>query len=186
MEIAQHYTNRYHDAMNALNVLPPSIEPQATGHIIEQEQLVKEIMDNCFAYESNGSIYFDTAKYNEKYHYGKLSGRNLDDVINASRELGGVEDKRNQTDFALWKKATPEHIMKWPSPWSECFPGWHCECTAMGRKYLGSNFDIHGGGMDLMLQHHECEIAQAVASQGHDMVRYWMHNNMITINGKKM
>ncbi len=139
MEIAQHYTNRYHDAMNALNVLPPSIEPQATGHIIEQEQLVKEIMDNGFAYESNGSIYFDTAKYNQKYHYGKLSGRNLDDVINASRELGGVEDKRNQTDFALWKKATPEHIMKWPSPWSEGFPGWHCECTAMGRKYLGSN-----------------------------------------------
>lgn len=186
MEIAQHYTNRYHDAMNALNVLPPSIEPQATGHIIEQEQLVKEIMDNGFAYESNGSIYFDTAKYNQKYHYGKLSGRNLDDVINASRELGGVEDKRNQTDFALWKKATPEHIMKWPSPWSEGFPGWHCECTAMGRKYLGSNFDIHGGGMDLMFPHHECEIAQAVASQGHDMVRYWMHNNMITINGKKM
>ena len=186
MEVAQHYINRYHEAMQALNVLPPSIEPQATGHIMEQEQLVKEIMDNGFAYESNGSIYFDTEKYNEKYHYGKLSRRNLDDVINASRELGGVQDKRNQTDFALWKKASHTHIMKWKSPWSEGFPGWHCECTAMGRKYLGENFDIHGGGMDLMFPHHECEIAQAVASQGHDMVRYWMHNNMITINGKKM
>ena len=186
MEVAQHYTNRYHTAMAALNVLPPSIEPQATGHIIEQEELVSEILANGFAYESNGSIYFDTWKYNQKYHYGKLSGRNLDDVINASRDLGGVEDKRHQTDFALWKKALPEHIMKWKSPWSEGFPGWHCECTAMGRKYLGKNFDIHGGGMDLMFPHHECEIAQAVAAQGIDMVRYWMHNNMITINGKKM
>lgn len=186
MEIAQHYTNRYHDAMKALNVLPPSIEPHATGHIIEQEELVKQIIDNGFAYESNGSIYFDIAKYNEKYHYGILSGRNLDDVINASRQLDGVGEKRNQADFALWKKAQPEHIMRWPSPWSDGFPGWHCECTAMGKKYLGEHFDIHGGGMDLIFPHHECEIAQAVASQGEDMVHYWMHNNMITINGQKM
>lgn len=186
MEIAQHYTNRYHDAMKALNVLPPSIEPHATGHIIEQEQLVKEILDNGFAYESNGSVYFDTAKYNEKHHYGVLSGRNLDDVKDASRQLDGVGEKRNQADFALWKKAQPEHIMRWPSPWSDGFPGWHCECTAMGRKYLGEHFDIHGGGMDLVFPHHECEIAQAVASQGSQMVKYWMHNNMITINGQKM
>ncbi len=186
MEIAQYYTNRYHDAMAALNVLPPSIEPHATGHIIEQEELVKQILDNGFAYESNGSIYFDTAKYNEKYHYGILSGRNLDDVKDASRQLDGVGEKRNQADFALWKKARPEHIMRWPSPWSDGFPGWHCECTAMGRKYLGEHFDIHGGGMDLVFPHHECEIAQAVASQGSQMVKYWMHNNMITINGQKM
>ena len=186
MEIAQYYTNRYHDAMAALNVLPPSIEPHATGHIIEQEELVKQILDNGFAYESNGSIYFDTAKYNEKYHYGILSGRNLDDVKDASRQLDGVGEKRNQADFALWKKAQPEHIMRWPSPWSDGFPGWHCECTAMGRKYLGEHFDIHGGGMDLVFPHHECEIAQAVASQGSQMVKYWMHNNMITINGQKM
>ena len=186
MEVAQYYINRYHKAMEALNVLPPSIEPHATGHIIEQEQLVKEIMDNGFAYESNGSIYFDIAKYNEKYHYGILSGRNLDDVKDASRELDGVGEKHNQADFALWKKAQPEHIMRWPSAWSEGFPGWHCECTAMGRKYLGNKFDIHGGGMDLVFPHHECEIAQAVASQGEPMVKYWMHNNMITINGQKM
>lgn len=186
MEVAQYYTNRYHKAMEALNVLPPSIEPHATGHIIEQEQLVKEIMDNGFAYESNGSIYFDIAKYNEKYHYGILSRRNLDDVKDASRELDGVGEKHNQADFALWKKAQPEHIMRWPSAWSEGFPGWHCECTAMGRKYLGNKFDIHGGGMDLVFPHHECEIAQAVASQGEPMVKYWMHNNMITINGQKM
>lgn len=186
MEIAQYYTNRYHDAMAALNVLPPSIEPHATGHIIEQEELVKQILDNGFAYESNGSIYFDTAKYNEKYHYGILSGRNLDDVKDVSRQLDGVGEKRNQADFALWKKAQPEHIMRWPSPWSDGFPGWHCECTAMGRKYLGEHFDIHGGGMDLVFPHHECEIAQAVASQGSQMVKYWMHNNMITINGQKM
>lgn len=186
MEIAQYYTNRYHAAMEALNVLPPSIEPHATGHIIEQEQLVKEIIDNGFAYESNGSVYFDTAKYNAKYHYGILSGRNLDDVKDASRQLDGVGEKRNQADFALWKKAQPEHIMRWPSPWSDGFPGWHCECTAMGRKYLGERFDIHGGGMDLIFPHHECEIAQAVASRGGQMVKYWMHNNMITINGQKM
>ena len=186
MEIAQYYTNRYHDAMKALNVLPPSIEPHATGHIIEQEELVKEIMANGYAYESNGSVYFDIEKYNKDHKYGILSGRNLDDVINNSRELDGVGEKRNQVDFALWKKAQPEHIMRWPSPWSDGFPGWHCECTAMGRKYLGREFDIHGGGMDLIFPHHECEIAQAVASQGKPMVKYWMHNNMITINGQKM
>ena len=186
MEIAQHYTNRYHAAMDALNVLPPSIEPHATGHIIEQEELVKEILKNGYAYESNGSIYFDVEKYDKEHKYGILSGRNLTDMINNSRELQGVGEKKNQVDFALWKKAQPEHIMRWPSPWSVGFPGWHCECTAMGRKYLGSHFDIHGGGMDLIFPHHECEIAQAVASQGDQMVHYWMHNNMITINGQKM
>ena len=186
MEIAQHYTNRYHKAMEELNVLPPSIEPHATGHIIEQEELVKEILKNGYAYESNGSIYFDVVKYNADHKYGILSGRNLTDMINNSRELAGVGEKRNQVDFALWKKAQPEHIMRWPSPWSNGFPGWHCECTAMGKKYLGNHFDIHGGGMDLIFPHHECEIAQAVASQGEQMVRYWMHNNMITINGQKM
>ena len=186
MEIAQFYTNRYHDAMRALHVLPPSLEPRATGHIIEQEELVKEIMENGYAYESNGSIYFDVAKYDKDHRYGVLSGRNLTDMINNSRELNGVGEKRNQVDFALWKRAMPEHIMRWPSPWSDGFPGWHCECTAMGRKYLGKHFDIHGGGMDLVFPHHECEIAQAVAAQGDQMVKYWMHNNMITINGQKM
>ena len=186
MEVAQRYTNSYHEAMKALNVLPPSIEPHATGHIIEQEELVKEIMAAGFAYESNGSVYFDTAEYNKKHRYGVLSGRNLEDIMDNSRELSGVGEKRNQADFALWKKAQPQHIMRWPSPWGDGFPGWHCECTAMGRKYLGAHFDIHGGGMDLVFPHHECEIAQAVASQGDQMVRYWMHNNMITIDGKKM
>lgn len=186
MEVAQYYTNRYHTAMNALNVLPPSIEPQATGHIIEQEELVKQILDNGYAYESNGSIYFDIEKYNKDHKYGILSGRSLENIVNESRSLTGVGEKRHQADFALWKRAMPEHIMRWPSPWSDGFPGWHCECTAMGRKYLGNHFDIHGGGMDLVFPHHECEIAQAVASQGNQMVRYWMHNNMITINGQKM
>ncbi len=186
MEVAQYYTNRFHDAMQALNVLPPSIEPCASGHIIEQIELVKRILDNGFAYESNGSVYFDVEKYARKYHYGKLSGRNTEDVVNNSRELDGVGEKHHQVDFALWKRAQPGHIMRWPSPWGEGFPGWHCECTAMGRKYLGEHFDIHGGGMDLVFPHHECEIAQAVASQGDEMVHYWMHNNMITINGQKM
>ena len=186
MEVAQYYTNRFHAAMDRLGVLPPSIEPHATGHIIEQEQLVQRILDNGFAYVVNGSVYFDVEKYDRAYHYGVLSGRNLEDVRNASRELDGVGEKRHQVDFALWKKAQPEHIMRWPSPWSDGFPGWHCECTAMGRKYLGAHFDIHGGGMDLVFPHHECEIAQAVAAQGEPMVKYWMHNNMITINGQKM
>ena len=186
MEVAQHYTNRFHEAMAALGCLPPSIEPHATGHIIEQEALVRQILDAGYAYESNGSVYFDVEKYNKDHKYGILSGRNLEDVINASRQLDGVGEKRNQVDFALWKKAQPEHIMRWPSPWGDGFPGWHCECTAMGRKYLGQQFDIHGGGMDLVFPHHECEIAQAVASQGKPMVKYWMHYNMITINGQKM
>ncbi len=186
MEIVQFYTLRYHKAMEQLNVLPPSIEPHASGHIIEQIKLVEEILSNGYAYESEGSIYFDVDKYNKTNNYGKLSGRNLDDVLNTTRALDGQDEKRNPADFALWKKAQPVHIMHWPSPWSEGFPGWHCECTAMGRKYLGSHFDIHGGGMDLIFPHHECEIAQSVASQGDDMVRYWMHNNMITINGTKM
>lgn len=186
MEVAQYYINRYHQAMEKLNVLPPSIEPHASGHIIEQIELVREILDNGYAYVSEGSVYFDVVKYNKEHHYGRLSGRNLDDVLNTTRELDGQEEKHNPADFALWKKAQPEHIMRWPSPWSDGFPGWHCECTAMGRKYLGSHFDIHGGGMDLVFPHHECEIAQSVASQGDDMVHYWMHNNMITINGQKM
>jgi len=198
MEIAQYYTNRYHAAMDALNVLRPSIEPHATGHIIEQQQLVQQILDNGFAYESNGSIYFDIEAYNKRSKerrregekawpsYGVLSGRSLENIKDASRELDGVGEKRNQADFALWKKAQPEHIMRWPSPWSDGFPGWHCECTAMGRKYLGEEFDIHGGGMDLVFPHHECEIAQAQASMGHPAVKYWMHNNMLTINGQKM
>jgi cysteinyl-tRNA synthetase len=186
MEVAQYYENRYHAAMAALNVLPPSIEPHASGHIIEQIELVKKILANGFAYESDGSIYFDVEKYNKKYHYGKLSGRNLDDVRNTTRALDGQEEKHNPADFALWKCAQPVHIMRWPSPWSDGFPGWHTECTAMGRKYLGDHFDIHGGGMDLIFPHHECEIAQSVASQGDDMVHYWIHNNMITINGTKM
>lgn len=186
MEVSQYYTLRYHNAMDNLNVLPPSIEPHASGHIIEQIQLVKEIMDNGYAYESEGSVYFDVTKYNQDHHYGILSGRNIDDMIVNTRDLDGQSEKRNPADFALWKKAQPIHIMKWPSPWSEGFPGWHCECSAMGRKYLGNRFDIHGGGMDLVFPHHECEIAQSVASQGEDMVRYWVHNNMITINGSKM
>jgi len=187
MEIAQYYTRRFNSAMEKLNVLPPSIEPHATGHIIEQQELVQQILDKGYAYESNGSIYFDIEKYNKDYKYGILSGRSLENIKDASRDtLAGVGEKKNQADFALWKKAQPEHIMRWPSPWSDGFPGWHCECTAMGRKYLGEEFDIHGGGMDLIFPHHECEIAQAQASMGHPAVKYWMHNNMITINGQKM
>ena len=186
MEVVQYYTIRYHHAMEALNVLPPSIEPHASGHIIEQIELVKKILENGYAYESQGSVYFDVEKYNKDHKYGILSGRNITDMLNTSRALDGQEEKHNPIDFALWKRAQPEHIMRWPSPWSDGFPGWHCECTAMGKKYLGEHFDIHGGGMDLIFPHHECEIAQAVASQGDEMVRYWMHNNMITINGQKM
>ena len=186
MEVVQYYLNRYHRDMQALNVLPPSIEPHASGHIIEQIEYVKKILDAGYAYESCGSVYFDVAKYNKDHHYGILSGRNIDDLKNTTRELDGQQEKRNPLDFALWKKAAPEHIMHWPSPWSEGFPGWHLECSTMGRKYLGDVFDIHGGGMDLMFPHHECEIAQSVAAQGHPAVNYWMHNNMITINGQKM
>lgn len=186
MEVAEHYTLRYHKAMERLNVLPPSIEPHASGHIIEQIEFVKKIVAAGYAYESNGSVYFDVEKYNQKYHYGRLSGRNIDEQLSTTRELDGQEEKRRSVDFALWKKASPEHIMHWPSPWSEGFPGWHLECSAMGTKYLGEEFDIHGGGMDLMFPHHECEIAQSVAALGHETVHYWMHNNMITINGQKM
>ena len=186
MEVAQYYINRYHHAMEALNVLPPSIEPLASGHIIEQIELVKQILAHGYAYESQGSVYFDVEKYNKDHHYGILSGRNIDEMLNTTRALDGQEEKHNPVDFALWKCAQPEHIMRWPSPWSDGFPGWHCECTAMGRKYLGNHFDIHGGGMDLIFPHHECEIAQAVASQDDVLVHYWMHNNMITINGQKM
>ena len=186
MEVVQHYLNRYHKAMEALNVLPPSIEPHASGHIIEQIEYIKKIFDAGFAYESEGSVYFDVEKYNAQHHYGKLSGRNIDELLNTTRDLDGQSEKRRSFDFALWKKAAPEHIMRWPSPWSDGFPGWHLECSAMGTKYLGEEFDIHGGGMDLLFPHHECEIAQSVAAQGHETVRYWMHNNMITINGQKM
>ncbi len=186
MEVVQYYTLRYHAAMRALNVLPPSIEPHASGHIIEQIELIKKILEHGFAYEINGSVYFDVEKYNKEHAYGKLSGRILDDLMANTRELDGQSDKRNPFDFALWKKAAPEHIMHWPAPWSEGFPGWHLECSAMSTKYLGEAFDIHGGGMDLMFPHHECEIAQNVAADGHDAARYWMHNNMITINGQKM
>ncbi|MFI3286670.1 MAG: cysteine--tRNA ligase [Rikenellaceae bacterium] len=186
MEVAHYYTERYRSAMEQLGVLSPSIEPHASGHIIEQIELVEKILDKGFAYEANGSIYFDVAKYNEVYNYGKLSGRNLDDVVTNTRSLDGQSDKHHSADFALWKKASPEHIMRWNSPWSEGFPGWHMECSAMSSKYLGNHFDIHGGGMDLMFPHHECEIAQSTAAFGHDSARYWVHNNMITINGQKM
>ena len=186
MEVVQHFTIRYHDAMRALNVLPPSIEPRASGHIIEQMEYVQRILDNGYAYESEGSVYFDVESYNKDHRYGILSGRNIEDIIENTRELDGQSDKRRSVDFALWKKASPEHIMRWHSKWSDGFPGWHLECSAMGQKYLGETFDIHGGGMDLIFPHHECEIAQSVASNGHQAVRYWMHNNMITINGQKM
>jgi len=186
MEVVQHFTNRYHRNMEQLNVLPPSIEPRASGHIIEQIQIIKKIIDAGFGYESAGSVYFDLEKYAKQYSYGQLSGRILEDMDSQTRELDGQEEKRFPLDFALWKKAAPEHIMRWSSPWSEGFPGWHLECTAMSTRYLGEMFDIHGGGMDLLFPHHECEIAQSVAALGHESVRYWMHNNMITIGGQKM
>jgi cysteinyl-tRNA synthetase len=186
MEIAHYYTLRYHKAMEALNVLPPSIEPRASGHIIEQIEFIKTILDKGFAYECNGSIYFDVEKYNQAYNYGILSHRNIDELLNTTRDLDGQDEKRRSVDFALWKKAAPEHIMRWPSPWSAGFPGWHIECSAMSVKYLGKQFDIHGGGMDLLFPHHECEIAQNTAVEGQPAVKYWLHNNMITINGQKM
>lgn len=186
MEVVQYYLNRYHHDMEELNVLPPSIEPHASGHIIEQIEYVKKILDAGYAYVSEGSVYFDVEKYNRDHKYGILSGRNIEELMNTTRALDGQEEKHNPIDFALWKKAAPEHIMHWPSPWSEGFPGWHLECSTMGCKYLGEKFDIHGGGLDLMFPHHECEIAQSVAAQGHEAVNYWIHNNMITINGKKM
>ena len=186
MEVVAYYTRSYHKDMAMLNTLPPSIEPTATGHIIEQIQMIEKILANDYAYEVDGNVYFDVVKYNEDHAYGKLSGRNIEDMISNTRDLEGQSEKRNSVDFALWKKASPEHIMRWPSPWSEGFPGWHLECSAMSTKYLGARFDIHGGGMDLVFPHHEAEIAQSCASEGHEAVNYWMHNNMITINGQKM
>lgn len=186
MEVVQYYTDRYHAHMDALNVLKPSIEPRASGHIIEQLQIVDRIMDKGYAYESNGSVYFDVEKYNQQHNYGQLSGRVLEDLYSTTRNLEGQGEKRNSFDFALWKKASPEHIMRWPSKYSDGFPGWHLECSAMSAKYLGETFDIHGGGMDLMFPHHECEIAQSTIAHGHVPANYWMHNNMITINGQKM
>ncbi len=187
MEVAQYYIDRYHKFMDMLNVSRPSIEPRASGHIIEQIETVQKILDAGYAYVSNGSVYFDVPKYNAEYHYGKLSGRVLDELLATTRDnLDGQDEKRNPADFALWKKASPEHIMRWPSPWSVGFPGWHVECTAMGCKYLGETFDIHGGGMDLQFPHHESEIAQARIANHAEPSKYWMHNNMITINGQKM
>ena len=186
MEVVQKYMNSYHKNMEQLNTLLPSIEPRATGHIIEQIEFIKVLIKSGYAYESNGSVYFDILKYNEKYNYGKLSGRVLDELISNTRDIEGQDEKRNSFDFALWKKANPEHLMRWPSPWSDGFPGWHLECSAMSIKYLGEEFDIHGGGMDLQFPHHECEIAQSTAALGKETVHYWMHNNMITINGQKM
>jgi cysteinyl-tRNA synthetase len=186
MEIAQYYSDRYFLFMDALNVKRPSIEPRASGHIIEQIRVIEKILEAGYAYIVNGSVYFDVIKYNEKYNYGKLSGRIIEDLISNTRELEGQEEKRNSVDFALWKKAQPEHIMRWPSPWSDGFPGWHLECSAMSTKYLGDRFDIHGGGMDLLFPHHESEIAQSRIANGIDSVKYWLHNNMITINGQKM
>jgi len=186
MEVVQMYTVDFHNILNKFNCLPPSIEPTATGHIIEQIDIIKIILNKDFAYEVNGSVYFDVLKFNKTHNYGKLSGRNVEDLIHNTRALDGQSDKKNPQDFALWKKAEPQHIMRWPSPWSDGFPGWHLECTAMSTKYLGEQFDIHGGGMDLKFPHHECEIAQAEACNGHSPVNYWMHANMLTLNGQKM
>ncbi|WP_459211164.1 cysteine--tRNA ligase [Aquimarina rhabdastrellae] len=186
MEVVQRYTVDFHNILNKFNNIPPSIEPTATGHIVEQIEIIKTIIDNGFAYISNGSVYFDVKKFNETNDYGKLSGRNLEDMIANTRELTAQSDKKNPQDFALWKKAEPQHIMRWPSPWSDGFPGWHLECTVMSTKYLGETFDIHGGGMDLKFPHHECEIAQGEAACGKTPVNYWMHANMLTLNGKKM
>ncbi len=186
MEVVQRYTVDFHQILSMFNNLEPNIEPTATGHIIEQIEIIKDIIDNGFAYEVNGSVYFDVVKFNESHSYGKLSGRNIEEMIANTRDLDGQSDKKNAPDFALWKKAEPQHIMRWPSPWGDGFPGWHLECTAMSTKYLGKTFDIHGGGMDLKFPHHECEIAQNEACTGHTPVNYWMHANMLTLNGKKM
>lgn len=186
MEVVQRYTVDFHNTLGKFNNLPPSIEPTATGHIVEQIEIIKDIIHKGFAYEANGSVYFDVLKYNSSNNYGILSGRKLEDMIANTRELAAQSDKKNPQDFALWKKAEPQHIMRWPSPWSDGFPGWHLECTVMSTKYLGEQFDIHGGGMDLKFPHHECEIAQGKAASGKDPVNYWMHANMLTLNGKKM
>ena len=186
MEVVQYFSDRYHENMEQLNVLKPSIEPRASGHILEQQEMISKILENGYAYEKNGSVYFDVEKYNQDFDYGKLSGRVLDDLKTNTRQLDGQDEKKNPFDFALWKKAAPEHIMRWNSQWSEGFPGWHLECSVMSTKYLGEKFDIHGGGLDLLFPHHECEIAQSKAANNYDSVKYWMHNNMITINGQKM
>ncbi|HER07714.1 MAG TPA: cysteine--tRNA ligase [Bacteroides sp.] len=186
MEVVQRYLNRYHDNMRQLNLIPPSIEPMASGHVIEQQQLVRKILDAGYAYEKNGSVYFDMARYTESHPYGQLSGRKVGDLLANTRPLDGQSEKNNPLDFALWKKAGPAHLMKWPSAWGDGYPGWHLECSVMSTRYLGIPFDIHGGGMDLLFPHHECEIAQNVAGYGEPGVKYWMHNNMITINGQKM
>ncbi|MBZ9629271.1 cysteine--tRNA ligase [Salegentibacter sp. LM13S] len=186
MEVVQRYTIDFHNILQKFNNLPPSIEPTATGHIVEQIEIIKTIIEKGFAYEVNGSVYFDVRKFNETNHYGKLSGRDIENMIANTRELAAQSDKKNPQDFALWKKAEPQHIMRWPSPWSDGFPGWHLECTVMSTKYLGEEFDIHGGGMDLKFPHHECEIAQGEAATGKNPVHYWLHANMLTLNGKKM
>jgi cysteinyl-tRNA synthetase len=186
MEVVQNYMNTFHRNMDQLNTIKPSIEPRASGHIIEQQEFIKQLLDKGFAYEVNGSVYFDVINYSKKYKYGKLSGRVLEELQANTRDLEGQEEKHNSVDFALWKKATPEHLMRWPSPWSDGYPGWHLECSVMSTKYLGDVFDIHGGGMDLIFPHHECEIAQSTAAKGKESVKCWMHNNMITINGQKM
>jgi cysteinyl-tRNA synthetase len=186
MEIVKHYTEGFHEVMRQFNILPPSIEPSATGHIIEQIEIINKLIENGFAYEVNGSVYFDVSKYNEQHQYGILSGRVIEELIESGRKLDSQDEKRNKIDFALWKKASPYHIMRWPSPWSDGFPGWHIECTVMSTKYLGETFDLHGGGMDLKFPHHECEIAQAKGATGKAPVKYWLHSNMLTVNGQKM
>lgn len=186
MEVVKRYTEDFHAVMRQFNILPPSIEPTATGHVIEQIQIVEQLLNKGLAYEVNGSVYFDVKKYNQHEHYGILSGRNIEELIESGRELDSQDEKRDRRDFALWKKASPAHIMRWPSPWGDGFPGWHIECTVMSTKYLGETFDIHGGGMDLKFPHHECEIAQAKGAYGKDPVRYWVHSNMLTVNGQKM
>ena len=186
MEIVKRYTEDFHTVMRVFNILPPSIEPSATGHIVEQINITKKLIDLGLAYEVNGSVYFDVKKYNQSHHYGILSGRNIEELMESGRDLDSQDEKREKVDFALWKKASPAHIMRWPSPWGEGFPGWHIECTVMSTKYLGETFDIHGGGMDLKFPHHECEIAQATGANGKSPVRYWLHSNMLTVNGQKM
>ena len=186
MEVVKSYTEDFHTVMRQFNILPPSIEPTATGHIVEQIEIIKTLINKGLAYEVNGSVYFNTRKYNETEHYGILSGRNIEELMESGRDLDSQDEKREKIDFALWKKASPQHIMKWPSPWGDGFPGWHIECTVMSTKYLGETFDIHGGGMDLKFPHHECEIAQAIAANGKPPVKYWIHSNMLTVNGQKM
>jgi len=186
MEIVKQYTENFHQVMRDFNILPPSIEPSATGHIVEQIDIIRRLIEKGVAYEVNGSVYFDVKKYNEHHHYGILSGRKIEDLMESGRDLDSQDEKREKIDFALWKKASPAHIMRWPSPWGEGFPGWHIECTVMSTKYLGETFDIHGGGLDLKFPHHECEIAQGTAANGKPPVRYWIHSNMLTVNGQKM